>query len=61
MSENFNEILNNEKNFVAKLIDIQNIFDLSIEDRFEIKAQVQLMVNKIEKLSLDKLLIKFNK
>jgi len=60
MFDNFNQILNNEKNFVAKLIDIQSIFDVSIEDRCEIKEQVQLMVNEIEKLGLGKLLIKFN-
>lgn len=61
MSENFNEILNNEKNFVSKLIDIQNIFDVSFKDRFEIKEQVQLILNEIEKFGLEKLLIKFNK
>ena len=60
MFENFTQIFNNEKNFVEKLIDIQSIFDVSLEDKFEIKEQVQFILTEIEKLGLDKLLVKFN-
>ena len=52
--------VNSETNFVEKLIEIKDIFNVSAEDKIELKNKVKVQINKIERLSLNNFLIQFN-
>ena len=52
MSDELINIVNNENNIVEKIIELKSIFDVSEEDKIDLKNNVQLQISKIENLNL---------
>ena len=52
MSDDLINIVNNENNIVEKIIELKSIFDVSEEDKIDLKNNVQLQISKIENLNL---------
>jgi len=60
MFDHLSNIVNSENNVVEKIIDLQTIFDISEEDKIELKDNVKLQINKIKNLSLKNFLIELD-
>ena len=60
MAENLIHIVNGEYNFVEKIIELQSIFNISEEDKIELKNKIKYQINKIENLSLKNFLFEIN-